>query len=226
MRGISGIRTFPTMGRSVEHNGNKLSGDLHGTDEQLELYALGRLPESDLPLLEEHLIVCATCQEKLDGIGDFALGMQEAAAPAATPQTDWFGRRLVAGLPSLIRRPAFSMALAFAALVIVIGIFSNGRTQFAPSASLQLTATRGDMPLTVPAREYDITLADGPREGGPFRIEVLNAAGMALWSGLRASSPAGVQVNVTQRLSQGDYFVRLYSPSGKMLREYGFRVRP
>ena len=163
MRGISGIRTFPTMGRCVEHNGIKLSGDLHGTDEKLELYALGRLPESDLPLLEEHLIVCTTCQEKLDGIGDFALGMREAAV--AAPQTDWFGRRFASGLRSLIRRPAFSMALAFAALVVVIGIFSSGRTQFAPSASLQLTATRGDMPITVPAREYDITLADGPRDG-------------------------------------------------------------
>ena len=46
-----------------------------------------------------------------------------------------------------------------------------------PAASLQLTAMRGEMPITIPAREFDLTLADGPREGGPFRVEVVNAMG-------------------------------------------------
>jgi hypothetical protein len=193
----------------------------HGTDDQLELYSRGRLPESDLPVLEEHLMICSTCQEKLDEIGDFALGMQEALATAVAPQTRSFGW----GLASLFRRPAFSMAVAFVALLVAIGVFSNGRTQFAPSASLQLTAMRGEMPSTIPAREFNLTLLDGPREGGPFRIEVLNAAGASVWSGLAESSPAGVRFELTQRLGQGDYFVRLYSVSGKTLREYGFRIR-
>jgi hypothetical protein len=193
----------------------------HGTEDQLELYARGRLPESDLPVLEDHLLICTTCQEKLDEIGDFALGMQEALGTAVVPQTRGFGW----GLASLFRRPVFSMALAFVALIVVVGVFSNGRTQFAPSASLQLTATRGEMPSTIPAREFDLTLSDGPREGGPFRIQVVNAMGASVWGGLAESSPAGVQFKVTQRLGQGDYFVRLYSVSGKTLREYGFHIR-
>jgi hypothetical protein len=193
----------------------------HGTNDQLELYARGRLPESDLPVLEDHLLICKTCCEKLDEIGDFALGMQEALVSAPVAQTAGWGW----GLASLFRRPAFSMALAFVALLVVIGVFSNGRTQFAPSASLQLTAMRGEMPSTIPAREFDLTLSDGPRDGGPFRIEVLNAAGASVWSGLAESGPAGVRFKVTQRLGQGDYFVRLYSVSGKTLREYGFRIR-
>jgi hypothetical protein len=203
-----------------------VGNDFHGTDDQLELYARGRLPESDLPVLEEHLMICTPCREKLDEIADFALGMQEASSKAASgmsavPQT----RRSEWGLASFFRQPAFSMALAFAALLVVLGVFSNGRTQFAPSASLQLTATRGEMPIAVAAREFDLTLSDGPREGGPFRVEVLNATGASVWSGLAESSPAGVRFKLTQRLVQGDYFVRLYSVSGKVLREYGFRIR-
>jgi hypothetical protein len=193
----------------------------HGTDDQLELYARGRLPESDVPVFEEHLMICTTCREKLDEIGDFALGMREALGTAVAPQTRRFGWDLA----SLFRRPAFSMALAFVALVIVVGVFSNGRTRFAPSASLQLTATRGEMPSTIPAREFDLTLLDGPREGGPFRIEVLNAMGASVWSGLAEGNPAGVRFKLTRRLLQGDYFVRLYSVSGETLREYGFRIR-
>jgi len=199
-----------------------VGNDFHGTEDQLELYARGRLPESDLPVLEEHLMICTTCREKLDEIGDFALGMREASATQAAPRTGWLAW---GGLASFFRRPAFSMALAFVALLVVVGVFSNGRTKFAPSASLQLTAMRGEMPSTIPAREFDLTLADGPREGGPFRIEVLNATGASVWGGLAESGPAGVRFKLTQRLAQGDYFVRLYSAAGKMLHEYGFRIR-
>jgi len=195
----------------VEHN-------LHVTDDQLELYALDRLPDSDLPDFEVHLMMCANCWERLDEIGTFALGMREA--PPVT-ETDWLG---------WLRRPAFSMAMGFVVLVVVMGIvargiYSNARTTFAPSAALQLTATRGEMPFTVPSREFDLTLADGPRVGGPFRVEVVNVTGMGAWSGLAENSPAGVQVKVMQRLGPGAYFVRLYDGSGKMLREYGFRIR-
>jgi hypothetical protein len=189
----------------VEHN-------LHETDDRLEQYALDRLPEADLPRVEEHLMACTACRERLDEIGDFALGMRDVTAR----QTESF---------RWLRRPAFSMAVAFAALIVVVGIVSNGRTKFAPAVSLQLTAVRGEMPSTVPAREFDLTLADGPREGGPFRIEVVNAMGSAMWSGLAESDAAGVHVMVMQRMTTGDYFVRVYSGSGKMLREYGFRVR-
>lgn len=189
----------------MEHN-------FHETDDQLEQYALDRLPDADLPRLEEHLMTCAACRERLDEIGDFALGMHAAA----TPKTEWLG---------WLRRPAFSMALAFAALILVVGILSNGRVKFAPAVSLQLTAMRGEMPFTVPAREFDLTLSDGPREGGPFRVEVVNAMGVSMWTGLAESSPAGVRVMVMQRMTPGDYFVRLYTASGKMLREYGFRIR-
>jgi hypothetical protein len=204
----------------LDRKGIQPGGNVHGTDEQLELYALNRLPESEFALIEEHLIVCAACREKLDGIADFALGMREA------PGTERPQRRFAAQLGSFFRLPAFSMALAFSTLLIVIAIFSNVRTQFAPTASLQLTATRGEMSVTVPARAFDLRLTDGPREGGPFKVEVLNAMGLSLWTGLAASSPVGVEVNVPQPLTQGDYFVRLYSPGGEMLREYGFRVRP
>jgi hypothetical protein len=198
-----------------------VGNDFHGTDDQLELYARGRLPESELPVLEEHLMICTNCREKLDEIGDFALGMQEASSKSAAPQPT----RVDGGLASFFRRPVFSMALAFVALIVVMGVFANGRSQFAPSASLQLTATRGEMPLAVAAREFDVTLSDGPRDGGPFRIEVLTATGTSAWTGLAESGPAGVQFKLTQRLPQGDYFVRLYSVSGQTLREYGFRIR-
>lgn len=189
-----------------------MENHFHGTEDQLEQYALGRLPGSDLPQLEQHLTICAACRERLDRIEDFTIGMREALNTKLTPRPDWF---------AWLRRPAVSMGLTFAALVLVVGIFSNTGTKFAPSASLQLTAMRGEMPLAAPAREFDLTLVDGPREGGPFRVDVVNATGARVWSGLAASQ----QFKLQQRLGPGDYFVRLYAASGQMLREYGFRIR-
>jgi hypothetical protein len=47
-----------------------------------------------------------------------------------------------------------------------------------------------------------------------------------MWSGMAGASAAGIQVKAGRQFGPGDYFVRLYSASGKMLREYGFRIRP
>ena len=55
--------------------------DFHRTDDQLEAYALGRLGTSDQPgleLLEEHLMICSTCRDRLEGVEAFASGMKDA----------------------------------------------------------------------------------------------------------------------------------------------------
>lgn len=196
---------------------------VHGTDEQLELYALGRLPESEHALLEEHLLVCASCREKLDGIGDFALSMRAAGSQTVSPAVG--AKTLSPQWSAFFRRPAVSMGLAFALLLLVLGIFSIGRKELPPSATLQLTAVRGAMPATVAARSYDLLVTDAPRDGGPFRIELVNTAGGNVWSGLVAAGSSGIDVKVPQPLAQGDYFMRLISADGKTLREYGFRVK-
>lgn len=39
--------------------------DNHPSDDIIELYALGRLSEELVPPFEEHLLVCARCQDAL-----------------------------------------------------------------------------------------------------------------------------------------------------------------
>jgi anti-sigma factor RsiW len=197
----------------------------HGSDDQLEQYALGRLPAAETPQLEEHLLACHNCREKVDefeaaGIA-FRTVLTDDLVRAIVPQQTGLMEWLLAA----VRRPAVSMALAFVVLVALVGFFSRSQPAFAPVATLQLTAVRGNMPATAPARQFELTLADGPKEGGPFRVEVVNAVGASMWQGLAESGPAGVRVEVKQRLGQGDYFVRIYNASGAVLREYGFRVR-
>ncbi len=207
----------------MEHQVNP---DLHGTDDQLEAYALGHLAASDqsgLELLEEHLMICSTCRDRLDGVEAFTSGMKDAFGPnsaiAISKQAPLF-----AWLPW----PRVSIALAFLALAAIISIFSRDQTQFVPVANLQLSATRGEMAVTVPARELDLTLLNAPTEGQTFRALIVNATGRTVWSGQarQEKDVAGsLQVKAQQRFESGEYFLRLYAASGDVVREYGFRIR-
>jgi hypothetical protein len=196
--------------------------NLHGTDDQFEGYLLGRMSDLEIPVFEEHLILCSACRERLDSTEHFVLGMREALETEPVPANsvshgfDWF---------AWLRRPVFLMAVAVVAVAaLVIGV-SSGRTKFAPVATLELTAIRGDIPVSAPARELDLTLSDAPLQGGPFRVEFVDAVGQTVWNGQAVSSAAGVQVRVQKPIGPGAYFVRLYAASGQLLHEYGFRIR-
>jgi hypothetical protein len=195
----------------------------HGTDEELEHYALGRLPNSALSVLETHLIACDGCRQRLDHIAHFALAMREVLSTQPEPATaarKWF---------PFLRRPAFPMALgslAFAALVVIAFAISGGRTSFVPVATLQLSAMRGEMQSAAPTREMDITLLDVPQAGGPFPVELVDDTGKALWFGIAvASSRGAAEIKMRQTFESGDYFLRLYSADRRVIHEYGFRVK-
>ena len=189
---------------------------MHSTDDQLEYYALGRLADTAIPILEEHLTVCALCQKRLDEIENFALGMQQVLREPAPEAAGFF---------DFLKKPAFALSFAAVAVMAIAVFVMNGRTKLAPAASLQLSAMRGEMPVSEPARETDLTLIDAPQVGGPFRVEVVDAMGNPQWSGVAASAPGGISVKVQRNLRPGDYFVRLYGAGNQVMHEYGFRVR-
>jgi hypothetical protein len=55
---------------SVEHIG----------EDDLENYAMRTLPESSCAALEEHLLICEDCRERLDSEIEFVTAMRSAAA--------------------------------------------------------------------------------------------------------------------------------------------------
>jgi hypothetical protein len=190
--------------------------EIHGTEEQLEAYALGQLSDSEEQVLEEHLLVCATCRTAADQNLIFDLGMREALAQAG-PARDW-----LAWLRPVFA-PRFAMAGALAALVVVAGLYfaTADHTHYASVAALQLAAIRGATPSVEPARELDLTLNSFPTSGGSFKVEVVDANGGKIWSGA-TSSPS---VAVHEKFRTGSYFVRLYNSNGDLLHEYGFSVQ-
>src|SRR4051794_14366128 len=131
---------------------------LHESDDQLELYALDRLPDAAVERIEEHLIICTTCRERLEHAGSFALGMQQALRhplPLETQQrTGWFaGWRF---------RWALSGALACAMLLGVLVYRNRSPIALPAIATLSLSAMRGANATAPAAKELDLTLAGAP----------------------------------------------------------------
>ncbi len=196
-----------------------MDAHFHGSQDELELYALDRLTEPEFIRLEEHLIVCATCRHGFEETEDYVAGIREAlmADAEAREGSGW-------DVSGWLRRPAVSMTLGFLVLVAAMALLSRGPAKVLPITALQIPAPGGGTPVAPLARELDVSIGDAPRDGGPFRVEVLTAAGQTVWSGLAEAGPQGVEVKVQQPMTAGDYFLRLYSVSGEKLKDYGFRV--
>ena len=190
----------------------------HETDEQLELFGLGRLTEQRVAVVEQHLLLCEVCQERLSDVETFAVAMRQAVGDEPKVQAikgsfEWLTFRS-------LMQPALAWTAGFAPLLFAVGLYLHSDRNVVPVASLQLTATRGDLQTAMPARQTEMILADAPALPS-LRAEVVDDTGGPVWSGALEN---GHRIKLVKQVAPGTYFVRLYDDAGKLLHEYGFRV--
>ncbi len=53
----------------------------HISEDLLDQYALKKLPESEAAALEEHLLICPKCQDRLQLTEDFIAALRAAVGP-------------------------------------------------------------------------------------------------------------------------------------------------
>jgi hypothetical protein len=193
----------------------------HESDERLELYALRRLSDSDVVTIEEHLLFCDSCRDRLDDAAGYAIAMRGAAREtrfqADTVRSGWFAWL----------RPQFALAGALAVALLAVVLVWNGNGRPASVASLQLNAMRGNDAASVrSARELDLTLTDAVAGPGTPLVEVVVDAknGPLVWSGVPEMSGGGARAKVAKVLPAGDYWVRFYDSPGRLRHEYRLRV--
>jgi anti-sigma factor RsiW len=192
---------------------------LHESDDQLELYALDRLSDTEVERVEEHLLICENCRKRLEEAGMFARTMQYALSnPVVEPmprRKSWFeGWHL---------RFALGGAIAVA-LVLAVVAYRAGKTSLPPVATLTLSPLRGSAANVSPAETLDLTLSTGA--AGSLTAEVINDSGTLVWQEVSRPENGTVRVRVRKQLPAGTYFARLRAASGETLDEYGFTVRP
>jgi hypothetical protein len=195
----------------------------HLIEEDLEQYCLGSLVEVGCARLEEHVLLCETCRDRLTETENFVASMREASRQRSGSHVKDRAAGVIAGR---IRRPSWPGQLAsvlLAAMLAVCALVWSGRQSntVALPFAVELAAVRGAAPGPVPAGRPLLLKLDltGLSDGQPFAGEVVDASGVRV-----AQFSVGAPVQL-KALPPGGYFVRIYRSSRELLREYALTVK-
>jgi hypothetical protein len=164
------------------------------------------------------------------------LGMAASAAQVRPKRAFTYSTVLLAAAAGIV------LLLAFGSLwrTIIRGVPGWARggpklERYTPEL-VQLLALRGAVTNRAHARwplDLNIDLTEvtpdlpppstGTREPERYRVEVVDAAGGAVWNGETAGAQGSLSVHLANGLEPGQYWVRLYL-SGKLVREFGLRT--
>jgi hypothetical protein len=195
----------------------------HPDDEILERYALGQLRAPKLRPVEEHLLLCHSCQDRLVEMDEFVQSLTTVIKelPPEEPGKKWWH----ALWP--VPRMAWVPAMACLAIATVVVVQLPDHT--AQSQVIALRAVRGqEQPVQAsPGSPLELRLGQrGLASGQPYRIQIANERGATVWFGSVTWSDGEALVRVPRPLTPGTYWVRVFDvqPDGELLREYGLRV--
>jgi hypothetical protein len=204
----------------------------HPNDEWLEQYAMGRLREPELGSVEEHLLLCENCQNRLDETTEFITVFREAARleePMA-PATESVWRRILR--LDWMPLPAPALAGAFAVLAAVLVWQEGARPNPGDPAekqwsTVELATFRGEaqQPRGVALEGFglDLRLDAGGLETGPATAQIVTGEGRVVDEVPVTVTGGRAVFRYGDGLAAGRYWVRLRQ-GGEMVREFALTV--
>lgn len=198
----------------------------HPSADLLELYSRNRLTDSQLDGVEEHLLVCAECQEAVEKddvwVPHFkSAGLELRREPNVSPPP--FLARLWA-----VPRPVYAGAFAAVVLAVAVPVSLRQASGPRPAATIQLQTSRGaeggmarssaHRPLRVQLDARDMVA------GASYRAEVVDRKGARLWSGAPVRQGDELAFDLHTGLRPGTYWVRLFEDDTPV-REFGLELK-
>jgi len=185
----------------------------HIEDEDIERYSLGALKDGESASLEEHLLICQSCRESLQESDAYVSHMYRASTELRSASLK----------PSKWWRHAAALA---AAAMILIAVFLSRSPANTIVQEVRLYAMRGaSLSAKVSAGRPLLLTPDltGLPDYSSYHLQVVNAAGKPVFTGTVELRGKGIKMNGVRA---GMYYVRLSSPAGELLREYGLLSEP
>jgi hypothetical protein len=202
----------------------------HIPEQTLEEYSRGTLSEGETERLEEHLLVCPHCQDRLADTDEFVRAMRDAAArlqiqPPSALEDHWRGAW------RWLWRPVPVMAACGAAvLLIAAGTIWHRESSGAGETTVTLQAMRGDAlaGARAPAGKALVLKLDakGLPVSASYRLEIVDERGSAVFVHAVSRQSDAILATLPRSLDPGRYWVRLYEaqPAGSLLREFGLTI--
>ncbi len=206
----------------------------HPSDDALELYSLGRMSETELAPLEQHLLTCGACRRRLEESDEYVASMHQALRelaednePASTPPArKWSASFLRVSAPVWV-----GSAVVVALILFVLPVFQSPGEPFAT----RLEAWRGEAGLTSPVVPAGQPLAltvdvSGLPALDSYALRIVDSRGIEVAAATTGASGDEVVVDLDSGLSAGQFWVRVYEPAtstdarGELLREFGVRA--
>lgn len=199
--------------------------DGHIQVDDLERYSMSALPEGSTVEVEQHLLICDICRQKLLEAEEYMAAIKSAARALPLPEAapKWWRW----SFPRLI--PAFAALACIAILAVTLPLVRRefGQRGAAAPFAVNLQTMRGTAgQASAPSRrplllELDLT---GLAASRSYRVEIVDRAGNRVWQGVFDSLGAQGSVAIPAE-KPGSYFVRVALPSGETLREYGLQLQ-
>ncbi|MBV8864552.1 MAG: hypothetical protein JO210_04035 [Acidobacteriaceae bacterium] len=223
----------------------------HPNEEALERFLLQRSEESELEVLETHILACETCITRLETL-ELQIANLKAALATAEEQAiqkelnrERFSWKSWFTVSSLSWAGAACAALAVGLAVVPLytqhnlklsnansGEIAEGDLSACRGAGLDtnLATCRGAETTTLPeGRPLDLRLDTTDIPQGPVDVQVVNGAGADVWQGQTTVTDEHARVRLPEISQPGTYFLRFYAPSAsaehELLREFRFEVK-
>ncbi len=190
----------------------------HVDAEELERYSMGASSEDAESPIEEHLLTCATCQDRLRETDEYLRVMRASSFRLRRDAT-------AAGQHQFQVQAWFPVLVAVACALIVVLAAPRFIRQTGPAVAVSLTAMRGDGTGNIAPTGTDLVVRPdltGLPEEASYRLVIVDQTGHVVRQGKLMRERKAIQV---PGLDSGLYFVRVYLPAGDLLREYGLRIR-
>jgi hypothetical protein len=186
----------------------------HLDETAMDHYALGLMPEEEISVFEEHLLVCDSCQERLAQNDVFVKAMQAASAEYVKEKGN--------GRPDGRPRVPILIALVAGLLLAAGAVVWHLAQSIGQPATVSLEAYQGAaVGAEAPAGRELVLHFDmlGLPDLPSYELEIVDRWGNPV---LRVNAAPGSAA--VPALRAGSYYIRLYARGGLLLREYGFEV--
>lgn len=196
----------------------------HVHEDELELYAGGRLRNANLESVEEHLLVCESCLDRLESEETYVRAMKVALVrDRQAPDSAWQQLLRTFATPA----PRWAGAMAAVALVAVVTLIPRSlrKSENVEPVTVQLEAMKGDAANAVPDRPLALVLdGRGLPAASDYRLQIVNGRGKAVWQATAVAEHDTLRALVSTPLGPGRYFVRVYASSTE-LREFELQIQ-